>query len=65
VALKSDWLVTLNAGLSAMKVCAAGLTAMLFVQALIDASIQPDDCKILVTGQMAGRCNSDYTTCTT
>jgi hypothetical protein len=43
VALKSDWLVTLNAGLSAMKVCAAGLTAMLFVQALIDASIQPDD----------------------
>jgi len=57
VSLKANWLVPLDAGLStqkAMKVGTAGLTAMLCVQALIDADIKPDDGEILVTGASGG-----------
>ncbi|WP_022942022.1 MDR family oxidoreductase [Psychromonas hadalis] len=57
VALKADWLVPLTDGLStknAMKIGTAGLTAMLCVQALIDADIKPDDGEILVTGASGG-----------
>lgn len=57
VALKSDWLVPLTEGLStknAMKIGTAGLTAMLCVQALIDAGIKPEDGEILVTGASGG-----------
>ncbi|WP_114787736.1 MDR family oxidoreductase [Vibrio tetraodonis] len=55
--LQSDWLVPLPKGLSgkqAMMVGTAGLTAMLCVEALIDAGIQPDSGEILVTGASGG-----------
>ena len=55
--LQSDWLVPLPEGLSgkqAMMVGTAGLTAMLCVDALIDAGIQPDSGDILVTGASGG-----------
>ena len=55
--LQSDWLVPLPEGLSgkqAMMVGTAGLTAMLCVEALIDAGIQPDSGDILVTGASGG-----------
>tara|TARA_R110001583_G_scaffold42029_2_gene133617 strand:+ start:20790 stop:21770 length:981 start_codon:yes stop_codon:yes gene_type:complete len=55
--LKADWLVPLSTGLStdkAMKVGTAGFTAMLCVQALIDAGIKPEDGEILVTGASGG-----------
>ncbi|MCG7491285.1 oxidoreductase [Vibrio sp. Of14-4] len=55
--LKSDWLVPLPEGLSgkqAMMVGTAGLTAMLCIEALIDAGIQPDSGDILVTGASGG-----------
>ncbi|MGL6176254.1 MAG: MDR family oxidoreductase, partial [Vibrionaceae bacterium] len=55
--LQADWLVPLPAGLSgkqAMMVGTAGFTAMLCVQALIDANIKPDAGEILVTGASGG-----------
>lgn len=55
--LKADWLVPLVEGLStknAMQIGTAGLTAMLCVQALIDAGIKPQDGEILVTGASGG-----------
>lgn len=55
--LKADWLVPLPKNLNAKKammVGTAGLTAMLCVQSLIDANIQPEDGPILVTGASGG-----------
>ncbi|KUI98281.1 acrylyl-CoA reductase (NADPH) [Vibrio sp. MEBiC08052] len=55
--LKADWLVPLPQGLSpkqAMMVGTAGFTAMLCVQALLDAGIKPEDGSILVTGASGG-----------
>lgn len=55
--LKADWLVPLPKGLDskkAMMVGTAGFTAMLCVQALIDADIKPEDGEILVTGASGG-----------
>ncbi|MFW7526254.1 MDR family oxidoreductase [Vibrio ostreicida] len=55
--LNADWLVPLPKGLSskkAMMVGTAGLTAMLCVQALIDAGIKPSNGEILVTGASGG-----------
>lgn len=55
--LKADWLVPLPQGFSskqAMMVGTAGFTAMLCVQALIDAGIKPENGTILVTGASGG-----------
>lgn len=55
--LKADWLVPLPAGLSgkqAMMVGTAGLTAMLCVQALVDAGVKPESGEVLVTGASGG-----------
>lgn len=55
--LKADWLVPLPSGLSgkqAMMVGTAGFTAMLCVQALVDAGITPESGEILVTGASGG-----------
>jgi len=55
--LKADWLVPLPQGFSskqAMMVGTAGFTAMLSVQALIDAGIKPENGTILVTGASGG-----------
>ncbi|MCP4324321.1 MAG: oxidoreductase [Psychromonas sp.] len=55
--LKADWLVPLVDGLNTkqtMQIGTAGLTAMLCVQALIDAGIKPADGEILVTGASGG-----------
>lgn len=55
--LKADWLVPLPQGLSlqqTMKIGTAGLTAMLCVQALLDANITPQSGPILVTGASGG-----------
>lgn len=55
--LKSDWLVPLPKGFDskkAMMVGTAGFTAMLCVQALVDAGISPSDGDILVTGASGG-----------
>ena len=55
--LKADWLVPLAKGLTekqSMIIGTAGLTAMLCVQALIDAAIKPSDGDILVTGASGG-----------
>ncbi len=55
--LKADWLVPLPKGLNskkAMMVGTAGFTAMLCVQALIDADVKPEDGEILVTGASGG-----------
>jgi len=55
--LKADWLVPQPQGLSgkqAMMIGTAGLTAMLCVQALVDAGIKPEDGDILVTGASGG-----------
>ncbi|MDB1122619.1 acrylyl-CoA reductase (NADPH) [Vibrio algarum] len=55
--LKADWLVPLPKGLDskqAMMVGTAGFTAMLCVQALIDAGVKPEDGEILVTGASGG-----------
>ncbi|AGH80683.1 alcohol dehydrogenase [Psychromonas sp. CNPT3] len=55
--LKGDWLVPLPKQLSpqqAMMVGTAGLTAMLCVQALIDAGVSTEDGEILVTGASGG-----------
>lgn len=55
--LKADWLVPLPKALDskkAMMVGTAGFTAMLCVQALLDAGIKPEDGEILVTGASGG-----------
>ncbi|MEF1311185.1 MDR family oxidoreductase [Vibrio mytili] len=55
--LKADWLVPLPNGLDskkAMMVGTAGFTAMLCVQALLDADIKPEAGEILVTGASGG-----------
>lgn len=55
--LKSEWLVPLPQGIDskkAMMVGTAGFTAMLCVQALVDAGIKADDGEILVTGASGG-----------
>lgn len=55
--LNADWLVPLPSGLSskqAMMIGTAGLTAMLCVQALIDAGIEPESGDILITGASGG-----------
>lgn len=55
--LKSEWLVPLPEGLDskqAMMVGTAGFTAMLCVQALVDAGIKPEDGEIVVTGASGG-----------
>lgn len=55
--LKADWLVPLAHGLDskkAMMIGTAGFTAMLCVQAILDAGIQPKKGEILVTGASGG-----------
>lgn len=55
--LKADWLVPLPTGMTskqAMMIGTAGLTAMLCVQALIDAGVKPESGEILVTGSSGG-----------
>ncbi|PSU88420.1 oxidoreductase [Photobacterium kishitanii] len=55
--LKADWLVPLPTNLDgkqAMMVGTAGLTAMLCVQAIVDAGVAPDAGEILVTGASGG-----------
>jgi len=55
--LKADWLVPQPEGLSgkqAMMIGTAGLTAMLCVQALVDAGIKPAHGEVLVTGASGG-----------
>lgn len=55
--LNADWLVPLPANLNgkqAMMVGTAGLTAMLCVQAIVDAGVTPDAGEILVTGASGG-----------
>ncbi len=55
--LKADWLVPMPQGFSskkAMMIGTAGFTAMLCVQALLDAEIKPVDGEILVTGASGG-----------
>lgn len=55
--LQADWLVPLASGLDskqAMMIGTAGFTAMLCVQALLDAGIKPEQGEILVTGASGG-----------
>ncbi|WP_217515989.1 MDR family oxidoreductase [Vibrio metschnikovii] len=55
--LQADWLVPLVSGLDskqAMMIGTAGFTAMLCVQALLDAGIKPEQGEILVTGASGG-----------
>ncbi|MBV7316550.1 MDR family oxidoreductase [Shewanella sp. NIFS-20-20] len=55
--VNADWLVPLVAGLTpqqSMMIGTAGLTAMLCVQTLIDAGIQPDRGEVVVTGASGG-----------
>ena len=55
--LKADWLVPLPAGMNskqAMMIGTAGLTAMLCVNALVDAGVKPESGEILVTGASGG-----------
>ncbi|UTV27782.1 acrylyl-CoA reductase (NADPH) [Photobacterium atrarenae] len=55
--LNADWLVPLPKhfnGKQAMMIGTAGLTAMLCVQALVDAGITPESGEILVTGASGG-----------
>ncbi|MCD9496042.1 acrylyl-CoA reductase (NADPH) [Photobacterium carnosum] len=55
--LNADWLVPLPTNLDgkqAMMVGTAGLTAMLCVQAIVDANVKPEDGEILVTGASGG-----------
>ncbi len=55
--LKADWLVPLPEDLSAkqaMIIGTAGFTAMLCVQALVDAGITPESGEVLVTGASGG-----------
>lgn len=55
--LKADWLVPQPQGLSskqAMMIGTAGLTAMLCVQALVDAGVKPESGEVVVTGASGG-----------
>lgn len=55
--LQADWLVPLASGLDskqAMMIGTAGFTAMLCVQAILEAGIQPDRGEIVVTGASGG-----------
>ncbi|HDY7997357.1 TPA: MDR family oxidoreductase [Vibrio vulnificus] len=55
--LNADWLVPLPRGIDskkAMMIGTAGFTAMLCVQALLDADIKPEAGEILVTGASGG-----------
>lgn len=55
--VNSEWLVPLPESMppeNAMMVGTAGLTAMLCIQSLIDAGLEPNDGKILVTGASGG-----------
>lgn len=55
--LQADWLVPQPEGLSskqAMMIGTAGLTAMLCVQALVDAGVKPENGEVLVTGASGG-----------
>jgi acrylyl-CoA reductase (NADPH) len=55
--LKADWLVPQPLGINskqAMMVGTAGLTAMLCVQALIDAGVKPESGEVIVTGASGG-----------
>ncbi|PSW11662.1 oxidoreductase [Photobacterium sanctipauli] len=55
--LKADWLVPLPANLDGkqtMMIGTAGITAMLCVQALVDAGVKPESGEILVTGASGG-----------
>ncbi|MDF9400509.1 MDR family oxidoreductase [Vibrio sp. 1180_3] len=55
--LKADWLVPLAQGFDskkAMMIGTAGFTAMLCVQAILDAGIKPENGEILVTGASGG-----------
>lgn len=56
-AVNADWLIPLPTGLTtkrAMVIGTAGLTAMLCVQALLDAGITPDAGDVLVAGASGG-----------
>lgn len=55
--VKADWLVPLPANLTSqqvMQIGTAGITAMLCVQALLDAGITPEKGEVLVTGASGG-----------
>ncbi|KLV03210.1 quinone oxidoreductase [Photobacterium aquae] len=55
--LKADWLVPLPQGIDgkqSMMIGTAGITAMLCVQALVDAGVKPEAGEILVTGASGG-----------
>ncbi len=55
--LKADWLVPQPQGITskqAMMIGTAGLTAMLCVQALVDAGVKPESGEVLVTGASGG-----------
>ena len=55
--LPADWLVKMPSGMDASRAMAlgtAGLTAMLCVQALIDAGVEPGSGPVLVTGASGG-----------
>lgn len=55
--LKADWLVPLPNNLDGkqtMMIGTAGITAMLCVQALIDAGVKPESGEVLVTGASGG-----------
>ncbi|WP_261802795.1 MDR family oxidoreductase [Phytobacter ursingii] len=55
--VKGDWLVSLPEALSArnaMIIGTAGFTAMLCVDALVDAGVKPESGKVLVTGASGG-----------
>jgi putative YhdH/YhfP family quinone oxidoreductase len=55
--VRGEWLTSLPAGLSlrdAMAVGTGGLTAMLCIQALEDAGVQPGDGEVVVTGAGGG-----------
>ncbi|MFT6986774.1 MAG: acrylyl-CoA reductase (NADPH) [Psychromonas sp.] len=55
--LQADWLVPQPQGITskqAMMIGTAGLTAMLCVQALVDAGVKPESGEVLVTGASGG-----------
>ncbi|MGF1726510.1 MDR family oxidoreductase [Photobacterium nomapromontoriensis] len=55
--LKADWLVPLPSNLNGkqtMMIGTAGITAMLCVQALVDAGVKPESGEVLVTGASGG-----------
>jgi len=55
--LKADWLVPMPSGMDskkAMMIGTAGFTAMLCVQALLDADVKPESGEVVVTGASGG-----------